>query len=48
VYSTHFGLPKVPDPIQQLALLSDIFGGTSQYVTENANVGSLPKFEFDY
>lgn len=38
---------KVPDPIQQLALQSDLFGGISQYVTENADIGSLPKFEFD-
>jgi hypothetical protein len=38
---------KVPDPTQQLVLLSDLFGGISLYVTENADVGSLPKLEFD-
>lgn len=38
---------KIPDPIQQLAVLSDLFVGTFQYVTENSDFGSLPKFEFD-
>jgi hypothetical protein len=38
---------KIPDPIQQLAVLSDLFVGTFQYVTENADVDSLPKFEFE-
>jgi hypothetical protein len=36
-----FDFWKVPNPIQQLALLSDLFGGSSQYVTENAVVGSF-------
>ena len=31
---------NVPDPIQQLTLLPDLLGGTSQYVTEENDVGS--------